>query len=72
MGKLIATNVLWAGWTAATFSECLTWGLGVIGAITLIWLNIEGIIPHRNNRKKCNKHKSEDRVVIKHIIIYEV
>tara|TARA_R100000458_G_scaffold48783_1_gene48035 strand:- start:270 stop:437 length:168 start_codon:yes stop_codon:yes gene_type:complete len=49
--KLIATNVLWAGWTAATFSECLTWGLGVVGAITLIWLNVEGIITHRKNRK---------------------
>lgn len=51
-GKLWGINLMWAGWTAATFSECLTWGLGLIGAVTLIWLNIEGIITHRKNRKK--------------------
>ena len=50
--KLFGLNILWAGWSAAMFSECLTWGLGLVGAVTLIWLNIEGIITHRKNRKK--------------------
>tara|TARA_R100000963_G_C4591313_1_gene68396 strand:+ start:395 stop:562 length:168 start_codon:yes stop_codon:yes gene_type:complete len=51
-GKLWGINLLWAGFSAAMLSECLTWGLGLIGAGTLIWLNIEGIITHRKNRKK--------------------
>ena len=50
-GKLWGINFLWAGWSWAIFSENLTIGLGIVGAITLIWFNIEGIITHRKNRK---------------------
>ena len=44
-------NFLWAGWSAAMFTETLTTIVGLIGGITLIWLNVEGIINHRRNRK---------------------
>ena len=50
-GKLWGINFLWAGWSWGMVSEHLTLTLGVVGGITLIWLNIEGIITHRNNRK---------------------
>tara|TARA_R110000744_G_scaffold271070_1_gene384096 strand:+ start:555 stop:716 length:162 start_codon:yes stop_codon:yes gene_type:complete len=50
-GKLWSINFLWTGWAYGMVSENLTLTLGVIGGITLIWLNIEGIITHRNNRK---------------------
>ena len=51
-GKIWGLNFLWAGWGFAMISECLTWGLGIIGGLTLIWMNIEGIRTHRKNRKK--------------------
>ena len=50
-GKLLSINFLWTGWAYGMVSENLTLTLGVIGGITLIWLNIEGIITHRKNRK---------------------
>jgi hypothetical protein len=50
-GKLLSINFLWTGWAYGMVSENLTLALGIIGAITLIWLNIEGIITHRKNRK---------------------
>ena len=50
-GKLLSINFLWTGWAYGMISENLTLVIGVIGGITLIWLNIEGIITHRKNRK---------------------
>ena len=50
-GKLLSINFLWTGWAYGMISENLTLTLGIIGGITLIWLNIEGIITHRKNRK---------------------
>tara|TARA_R110001632_G_scaffold1907_3_gene8677 strand:- start:857 stop:1018 length:162 start_codon:yes stop_codon:yes gene_type:complete len=50
-GKLWSINFLWAGWSWGMVSEHFTLGLGIIGGITLIWLNVEGIITHRKNRK---------------------
>jgi len=50
-GKLLSINFLWTGWAYGMVSENLTLTLGIIGGITLIWLNIEGIITHRKNRK---------------------
>tara|TARA_R110001583_G_scaffold10416_2_gene47792 strand:- start:658 stop:819 length:162 start_codon:yes stop_codon:yes gene_type:complete len=50
-GKLWGINCLWVGWSWAVISENLTIGLGIAGAITLIWFNVEGIITHRKNRK---------------------
>ena len=49
-GKLLSINFLWTGWAYGMISENLTLTLGIIGGITLIWLNIEGIITHRKNR----------------------
>tara|TARA_R110000824_G_scaffold49824_2_gene139617 strand:- start:638 stop:811 length:174 start_codon:yes stop_codon:yes gene_type:complete len=54
-GKLWGLNFLWAGWGFAVISEHLTFALGVIGAVTLIWMNIEGIRTHRKNRKNRKK-----------------
>ena len=50
-GKLLSINFLWTGWAYGMISENLTLTLGIIGGITLIWLNVEGIITHRKNRK---------------------
>lgn len=50
-GKLLSINFLWTGWAYGMISENLTLVVGIIGGITLIWLNIEGIITHRKNRK---------------------
>tara|TARA_R110001583_G_scaffold22515_2_gene84439 strand:- start:158 stop:319 length:162 start_codon:yes stop_codon:yes gene_type:complete len=50
-GKLWGMNFLWAGWGFAVISEHITFALGIVGALTLIWMNIEGIRTHRKNRK---------------------
>ena len=50
-GKLLSINFLWSEWAYGMISENLTLVIGAIGGITLIWLNIEGIITHRKNRK---------------------
>ena len=50
-GRLLSINFLWSGWAYGMISENLTLVIGAIGGITLIWLNIEGIITHRKNRK---------------------
>ena len=50
-GELLGVNFLWVGWSYGVISEHLTLTLGVIGGLTLIWLNVEGIITHRRNRK---------------------
>ena len=55
-GKLWGINFLWAGWSWGMVSEHLTLTLGVIGGITLIWLNVEGIITHRKNRKSNERN----------------
>lgn len=49
--KTLEYKLLWTGWAYGMISENLTLTLGIIGGITLIWLNIEGIITHRKNRK---------------------
>lgn len=44
-------NLAWATWTWAMFSNAVTWILGVIGAITLIWFNIERALTARKERQ---------------------
>jgi hypothetical protein len=51
-GKFWGLNVLWAGWGVAVISEYISLVIGIIGGITLIWMNVEQIITHRKNRKK--------------------
>jgi hypothetical protein len=44
-------NLAWITWTWAMFSSVITWGLGVIGAITLIWFNVERALTARKERE---------------------
>lgn len=44
-------NLVWVTWTWAMFSSVITWGLGVIGAITLIWFNVEKALTARKERE---------------------
>lgn len=43
-------NLMWGAWTWAMASQAITWVLGVIGALTLIWFNVERALKARKER----------------------
>jgi hypothetical protein len=49
--KTWSINLLWAGWGALVFTDAISWVVGIVGGLTLIWVNVEGAINHRRNRK---------------------
>ena len=51
----IGLNAIWAGWTWAMMSNAVTWGLGIVGAVTLIWFNIERALTARKQRAMYDK-----------------
>lgn len=51
----IGLNAIWAGWTWAMLSNAITWGLGIIGAATLIWFNVERALTARKQRAMYDK-----------------
>jgi hypothetical protein len=46
---------MWGAWTWAMMSEAITWILGVIGALTLIWFNVERALKARKERGLLEK-----------------
>jgi hypothetical protein len=52
-------NLAWATWTWAMFSNAITWILGVIGAITLIWFNVERALTARKERELLKSKHNE-------------
>lgn len=44
-------NVATLGWTYVTVTECVTFALGAIGALTLIWMNVERALKARKERQ---------------------
>lgn len=47
-------NAATLGWTYVTFTECVTFALGVMGATTLIWMNVERALKARKERQKLD------------------
>jgi hypothetical protein len=56
----IGLNAIWAGWTVAMMSNAITWGLGIVGGITLIWFNIERALTARKQRAMYDKKLTEN------------
>jgi hypothetical protein len=54
-------NLAWITWTWAMFSNAITWFLGVIGAITLIWFNVERALTARKERELL-KNKNNEQI----------
>lgn len=55
-------NLAWITWTWAMFSSVITWSLGVIGAITLIWFNVERALTARKERELLkNKEYGQEK-----------
>lgn len=52
-------NLAWITWTWAMFSSVITWSLGVIGAITLIWFNVERALTARKERELLKSRDNE-------------
>ncbi len=48
-------NAATLGWTWATLTDCVTFTLGAVGALTLIWMNIERALKARQQRKNQNE-----------------
>ena len=38
-------------WTFLTLTECISWAVGIVGGITLIWQNIERALRARKERR---------------------
>ena len=57
----VGLNAIWGVWTWAMLSNSITWVLGIVGAVTLIWFNIERALTARKQRamfdKKMNDHE---------------
>jgi hypothetical protein len=54
-------NAIWAGWTWAMFTNSITWILGVVGAVTLIWFNVERALTSRKERELLNKKDKDEK-----------
>lgn len=44
-------NAIFLGWTWVTFTDVVTFALGAIGALTLIWMNVERAMKARQERQ---------------------
>lgn len=44
-------NVALMGWTFLTLTECISWIVGILGGLTLIWMNVERALRARKERK---------------------
>jgi Flp pilus assembly protein TadB len=53
-------NLAWGVLSWALFTNTITWGLAVIGAVTLIWFNIERALKARQDRHQSKKHFEMD------------
>ena len=51
----IYLTAAYCGWTIATWQDYIDWGLGVLGALTLIALNIIRIHKTITNKRDVNK-----------------
>ena len=45
-------NIFGFSWSMLMLSECITWTLGVVTVITLIWMNVERALKARKERKQ--------------------
>jgi hypothetical protein len=57
----IGINLMWGAWTWAMMSQTITWILGVIGALTLIWFNVERALKARKERSMLDKETTKTR-----------
>lgn len=51
MSKENLLNAVFLGWTWVTLTECVSFALGALAAMTLIWMNIERALKARQERK---------------------
>lgn len=56
----IGLNAVWGIWTWAMLSNSITWILGIVGAVTLIWFNIERALTARKQRAMFDKKLQEN------------
>ena len=43
-------NIFGFSWSMLMLSECITWTLGVVTGVTLIWMNVERALKARKER----------------------
>ena len=60
-GEWAGLNVAWATISWAMFTNSITWIIGIIGGITLIWFNVERALKARQERQLLNNTKEDEQ-----------
>jgi hypothetical protein len=60
-GEWAGLNVAWATISYAMFTNSITWIIGIVGGITLIWFNVERALKARQERQMLNKPKEDEQ-----------
>jgi len=60
-GEWAGLNVAWATISYAMFTNSITWIIGIIGGITLIWFNVERALKARQERHMLNKPEEDEQ-----------
>jgi hypothetical protein len=60
-GEWAGLNVAWATISYAMFTNSITWIIGIIGGITLIWFNVERALKARQERHLLNKPEEDEQ-----------
>jgi Flp pilus assembly protein TadB len=60
-GEWAGLNVAWATISYAMFTNSITWIIGIVGGITLIWFNVERALKARQERQMLNKPEEDEQ-----------
>ena len=53
-------NIAWGTLTWAMFTSSVSWIIGIIGGLTLVWFNVERALKARQERHMLNKSPKQD------------
>lgn len=60
-GEWAGLNVAWATISYAMFTNSITWTIGIVGGVTLIWFNVERALKARQERQMLDKKDSDEK-----------
>ena len=61
-GEWAGLNVAWATISWAMFTNSITWIIGIVGGITLIWFNVERALKARKERQMLNSNTDKNEI----------
>lgn len=51
----LGLNIAWGTLTWAVFTSSISWVIGIIGGLTLVWFNVERALKARKERQMLDK-----------------